>query len=105
MKRSRPASARLPVLSRRAVHTGAVEDLPRDDLLAATPEMAALLAGATVRQVNYWREIGLIEPAVARRISARNEVRLYDFTGLVDSADFNILRSNFGIPGSSPNCP
>jgi hypothetical protein len=36
-----------------------VDDLPRDDLLGATPEIAARLAGVTVRQVNYWREIDL----------------------------------------------
>ena len=44
------------------VHTEAVDDLPRDDLLAATPEIAARLAGVTVRQVNYWREIGSSSP-------------------------------------------
>ena len=79
------------------MHTEAVDDLPRDDLLAATPEIAARLAGVTVRQVNYWREIGLIEPAVARRISARNEVRLYDFTGLVELRIVAALRSKLTL--------
>jgi DNA-binding transcriptional MerR regulator len=80
------------------VHTDAVDDLPRDELLAATPEIAARLAGVTVRQVNYWREIGLVEPAVTRRLSARNEVRLYDFTGLVE---FKPTFAGTGIPVSA----
>jgi uncharacterized protein (DUF433 family) len=79
------------------VHTGAVDDLPRDDLIAATPEVAARLAGITVRQVNYWREIGLIEPAMVRRISARNEVRLYDFTGLVELRIVGALRNRLSL--------
>ena len=87
----------LPDQTRRTVHTGAVDDLPRDDLLAATPEVAARLAGVTVRQVNYWREIGLIEPAVARRISPRNEVRLYDFTGLVELRIVGALRNRLSL--------
>jgi uncharacterized protein (DUF433 family) len=79
------------------LHTGAVDDLLRDDLLAATPEIAARLAGVTVRQVNYWRDIGLIEPAVARRISARNEVRLYDFAGLVELRIVGALRNRLSL--------
>lgn len=74
-----------------------MDDLPRDDLLAATPDTAARLAGVTVRQVNYWREIGLIEPAIARRISARNEVRLYDFTGLVELRIVAALRAKLSL--------
>jgi uncharacterized protein (DUF433 family) len=79
------------------VHTEAVDDLPQDDRIAATPEVAARLAGVTVRQVNYWREIGLIEPAVARRISPRNEVRLYDFTGLVELRIVGALRNRLSL--------
>jgi uncharacterized protein (DUF433 family) len=79
------------------LHTEMVDDLPRDDLLAATPEVAARLAGATVRQINYWREIRLIEPAVVRRLSARNEVRLYDFTGLVELRIVAALRSRLSL--------
>jgi uncharacterized protein (DUF433 family) len=52
------------------------DDLPRDDLFAATPQTAARLAGVTVRQLDYWRRVGLVEPAVVRRLSPRNEVRL-----------------------------
>ena len=79
------------------LHTEVVDDLPRDDWLAATPEIAARLAGVTVRQINYWREIRLIEPAVVRRISARNEVRLYDFTGLVELRIVAALRSKLSL--------
>ena len=79
------------------MHTEAVDDLPRDDLFAATPESAARLAGVTLRQLNYWRQIGLIEPAVARRMSPRNEVRLYDFTGLVELRVVAALRARLSL--------
>ena len=72
-------------------------DLHLDDLLAATPDAAARLAGVTVRQLNYWREIGLVEPAVTRRLSPRNEVRLYDFTGLVELRIVGALRSRLSL--------
>jgi DNA-binding transcriptional MerR regulator len=73
------------------------DDLPRDDLFAATPQTAARLAGVTVRQLDYWRRIGLIEPAVARRLSPRNEVRLYDFTGLVELRIVAALRARLSL--------
>jgi len=79
------------------LHTEIVDDLPQDDLFAATPEIAARLAGATVRQINYWREIRVVEPAVVRRISARNEVRLYDFSGLVELRIVAALRSKLSL--------
>jgi uncharacterized protein (DUF433 family) len=79
------------------MHTGAVDDLSGDDLFAATPESAARLAGVTLRQLNYWRQIGLIEPAVARRMSPRNEVRLYDFTGLVELRVVAALRARLSL--------
>jgi DNA-binding transcriptional MerR regulator len=79
------------------LHTEIVDDLPQDDLLAATPEIAARLAGVTVRQINYWREIRLIEPAVVRRISTRNEVRLYDFAGLVELRIVAALRRKLSL--------
>jgi uncharacterized protein (DUF433 family) len=79
------------------MHTEAVDDLPRDDLFAATPDSAARLAGVTLRQLNYWRQIGLIEPAVARTMSPRNEVRLYDFTGLVELRVVAALRARLSL--------
>lgn len=79
------------------MHTGLVDALPPDDLLAATPDTAARLAGVTVRQLNYWRQIGLVEPAIVRRISARNEVRLYDFTGLVELRIVAALRAKLSL--------
>lgn len=72
-------------------------DLPRDDLFVATPESAARLAGVTVRQLDYWRRIGLVEPAVARRLSPRNEVRLYDFAGLVELRVVAALRARLSL--------
>ena len=50
-----------------------------------------------MRQINYWRQIGLIEPAVTRRISPRNEVRLYDFTGLVELRIVGALRARLSL--------
>lgn len=72
-------------------------DFPPDELLAATPNTAAHLTGVTVRQLNYWREIGLITPAVVQRISVRNEVRLYDFTGLVELRIVGALRTRLSL--------
>jgi uncharacterized protein (DUF433 family) len=96
-EKQRCISARLTKRTRGALHTGCVADLPPDDLLAATPKTAARLAGVTLRQLDYWREIGLIEPAVARRISPRNEVRLYDFTGLVELRIVGALRARLSL--------
>jgi len=79
------------------LHTETVDGLPQDDLLAATPEIAARLAGVTVRQINYWRRIGLIEPAVTRQISPRYEVRLYDFAGLVELRVVAALRARLSL--------
>jgi len=80
------------------VHTSLVtDDLPRDDLFAATPETAARLSGVTVGQLEYWRRIGLVEPAVVRRLSPRNEVRLYDFAGLVELRVVAALRARLSL--------
>jgi uncharacterized protein (DUF433 family) len=73
------------------------DDLLQDDRFAATPETAARLAGVTLRQLDYWREIGLIEPAIMRRMSPRNEVRLYDFTGLVELRIVAALRARLSL--------
>ena len=51
---------------------------------AATPARAADIAGATVRQVEYWRKSNLVTPTLSRRLSARNEVRLYNVADLVE---------------------
>lgn len=72
-------------------------DPPADDLLALTPVVAARLAGVTQRQLEHWRQIGLVEPAVAHRISPRNEVRLYDFTGLVELRIVGALRTRLSL--------
>jgi len=73
------------------------EDVPPDELFAATPESAARLAGVTVGQLGYWRRIGLVQPAVVRRLSARNEVRLYDFAGLVELRIVAALRTRLSL--------
>jgi DNA-binding transcriptional MerR regulator len=52
--------------------------------LAATPARAAAVAGASIRQVEYWRKTGLVTPVLARRLSEQNEVRLYNFTDLIE---------------------
>ena len=52
--------------------------------LAATPARAATLAGASLRQVDYWRKTALVSPALSRRLGARSEVRLYSLAELVE---------------------
>jgi uncharacterized protein (DUF433 family) len=47
--------------------------------LAITPEMAARLIGVSEARLRSWERIHLQHPAVARKLSERNTVRLYDF--------------------------
>ncbi|MFZ5851976.1 MAG: DUF433 domain-containing protein [Actinomycetota bacterium] len=69
-----------------------------DDLLAATPERAAEIAGVTLRQVDYWDRTGLVSPSVRREISPRNVVRLYGFADLVELYSVGqLLRQNITL--------
>jgi len=75
---------------------------PPDDVFAATPEVAARLAGTTVAQLERWRHSGLVVPTVTRRLSPRNEVRLYDFAGVVELRILTRLREARSSPRLSP---
>lgn len=67
-----------------------------DDALLAFSERAVLrLAGLTPGQLRYMDSVGLLSPAISRRISARNAVRLYDFTDVVELLVVVELRSRF----------
>ncbi len=67
-----------------------------DDSLLAFSERAVLrLAGLTPGQLRYMESVGLLSPAISRRISARNAVRLYDFTNVVELLVVVELRSRF----------
>jgi uncharacterized protein (DUF433 family) len=63
-----------------------------EDRVAVTPETAARLVGATVRQINYWRDTDLVDPRLSRRLSPRNDVRLYDLAELVELGVVAALR-------------
>lgn len=67
-----------------------------DDSLLAFSERAVLrLAGLTPGQLRYMDSVGLLSPAISRRISARNAVRLYDFTDVVELLVVVELRARF----------
>lgn len=50
---------------------------------AYAPSTAARIAGASVRQVEYWAETGLVEPSVERRVG-RRVIRLFGFGDVVE---------------------
>jgi DNA-binding transcriptional MerR regulator len=52
-------------------------------LLALTADQAAKLSGFTVRQLDYWDETGLLNPAVDERITPHRAIRLYSYTELM----------------------
>jgi uncharacterized protein (DUF433 family) len=67
-----------------------------DESLLAFSEGAVLrLAGLTQRQLRYMDEVGLLSPAISRRISPRNAVRLYDFADVVELLVVVELRRRF----------
>lgn len=55
-----------------------------EERFAATPARAAAIAGASIRQVEYWRKTRLVSPALSRRLGVRTEVRLYNVSELVE---------------------
>lgn len=67
-----------------------------DDSLLAFSERAVLrLAEITPGQLRHMDRVGLLSPAISRRISARNAVRLYDFTDVVELLVVVELRRRF----------
>jgi len=47
-------------------------------------EQAACIAGCTLRQLRYWRDTGLIQPAVVENREGRTWQEGYDFRNLVE---------------------
>ena len=50
-----------------------------EDRVAVTPAMASRLVDVSEARLRNWERIHLQNPAVSRRLSERNTVRLYDF--------------------------
>ncbi len=55
-----------------------------DDDLAVTEARAAKMVGFSVRRLRAWASRSIVAPAVERRLSERNTVRLYRFQDLVE---------------------
>jgi uncharacterized protein (DUF433 family) len=55
-----------------------------DDDLAVTEARAAKMVGFSVRRLRAWASRSIVAPAVGRRLSERNTVRLYGFQDLVE---------------------
>jgi uncharacterized protein (DUF433 family) len=51
-------------------------------MIALPMERAAQLAEVSPRRLRYWQETRLLRPSIHRRLSQRNQVRLYDFDDL-----------------------
>jgi DNA-binding transcriptional MerR regulator len=56
----------------------------RDDESMLSAKQAAKLAGISPQRLRYWEKTDLISPVIRRRISTRNEVRLYGFRELIE---------------------
>jgi uncharacterized protein (DUF433 family) len=50
---------------------------------AATRDTAAIIAGLSRRQVDYWSSTGLVRPAIDQRVTPGRIVRLYSYTELM----------------------
>lgn len=68
----------------RVTRTGAMGSVVDDTRLAVPAPAAARLAEISERRLRGWEERGLVHPAVERRISQRNTVRLYGFQELLE---------------------
>jgi uncharacterized protein (DUF433 family) len=55
-----------------------------DEELAVTEARAAAMVGFSVRRLRAWADRNIVRPAVVRRLSERNTVRLYRFQDLVE---------------------
>lgn len=55
-----------------------------ETLLGVPAAKAATVAGVTRRQLDYWANTDLVRPGVERRLSQRNQVRLYGFGDLIE---------------------
>ncbi len=68
---------------RQEARSVAVPAMP-DDELAVTEARAAKMVGFSVRRLRAWASRNIVGPAVERRLSERNTVRLYRFQDLVE---------------------
>lgn len=62
----------------------AVDDEVDVNHFALTREIAARVAGLSIRQLEYWAGTGLIGPSIDRRLTPGTRVRLYAFGELLD---------------------
>jgi uncharacterized protein (DUF433 family) len=73
-----------PHMVGRARYSGEVKVRAQDEeRLAVTRDVAAHVAGLSLRQVDYWAGTGLIEPATNRQVSPGRRVKLYSFVDLL----------------------
>jgi uncharacterized protein (DUF433 family)/DNA-binding transcriptional MerR regulator len=56
---------------------------PDERLLAVPRNVAARLAGVSLRRVDYWAETGLVAPSIDRTLGSGKRVRLYGFVDLL----------------------
>lgn len=68
-----------------------------EELLAIPDKRAARIAGASLRQVRYWEEIGLVRPSIRRAMSRRKIVRLYRYQDLLELLVVATLRVERGM--------
>lgn len=57
--------------------------MPRDDVLVATREQAARIAGISTRQVDYWTSHELVRPVIDTRLTPGRVIRMFDFRELM----------------------
>lgn len=55
-----------------------------EDLLAIPDRRAARVAGATLRQLHYWEEIGLVRPSIRHKLGPSKIVRMYRYEDLLE---------------------
>jgi uncharacterized protein (DUF433 family) len=77
-------------------YTDAVAEAPDVELFAFSAKRARRLTGLTIRQIQYWDEIGFITPSLTSR-KGRGRKRLYSFRDLVALESAAQLRGQ-GVP-------
>lgn len=68
------------------------------DVFVATRDKAALIAGITTRQIDYWSSTGLIRPEVEERLTPGRPIRLYNFTEMLAVMVVAKLRNEYDVP-------
>lgn len=70
----------------------------RNDRFVATRDKAALIAGVSTRQINYWSSTGLIRPEIEDRLTPGRPIRLYSFTEMLAVMVVAKLRREYRVP-------